>query len=882
MSISRLFSFNRYFKKGKGKEPSLQERFQAFQTLLQANNKALEIMGDMEEKCSTGEYVFDRQYIRASYGALRGKVFEMIEALNKMVPHRFHPLYEIFEAVDQTVQGKVFGRKEIPKSPFTLSLSEITREMTDQVGGKNANLGEIRNRVGLPVPEGFAITSYAYKIFIEENQLEQKTRRQLEALGGSDLEAIALASKKIQQDILMAKVPPPLEEAILTSYNRLTSEVGREIPISIRSSAVGEDGEVTFAGQYATALNVRRDDLLQTYKEIVASKFTPRAIFYWKDKGFNEEDIAMSVGCLAMIPARTSGIVYTQNPNNPEQDTVIISAVWGLGQYAVSGQVSPNVYVMSRKDGRILEKRVPKQEVMLVCHELAGIVEVPVPEGDREKACLDDELLNQLFSHALKLENHYRKPQDIEWAMDESGKLFILQTRPLRISPTQNEPEEALPLDIPPDRLLIDWGVVASSGVGAGPVFLVKQDQDLIHFPEGGVLVVKHTAPKYVTVMNRAAAIITDIGNVTGHMASLAREFQVPTIVDTREATQLLKTGQPVTVDAVRNKIYQGIIEGLIEKEKKKEKNSLKQTAILKRLEEVLSVIVPLNLVDPRAESFKPEHCQTFHDLTRFIHEISIQEMFRFNEVEKSSKHEQAKRLISDIPINLYLIDLDGGLQPSMRHKKTIRPEDITSIPLKALWQGMTHPGVNWSGMVEVDLKGFASVMLNTLSDSAAYGQTMGERSYALISKEYMNFSSRLAYHFSTVDSYCSKIKNNNYITFHFMGGGSSSERRARRARFISGVLKGLDFEVELKGDWLLAKLMKYEGRVMEEKLDYLGRLMCCSRQLDMVMYSDGVVDWYIKAFMEGNYGFKKEGEAGNRKNRESENRRNGEGRSGG
>ena len=121
-----------------------------------------------------------------------------------------------------------------------------------------------------------------------------------------------------------------------------------------------------------------------------------------------------------------------------------------------------------------------------------------------------------------------------------------------------------------------------------------------------------------------------------------------------------------------------------------------------------------------------------------------------------------------------------------------------------------------------------------------------------------MNFSSRLAYHFSTVDTYCSETKNNNYITFHFMGGGSSSERRARRARFISGVLKNLDFEVELKGDWLMAKLMKYTGPVTEEKLDYLGRLMCCSRQLDMVMYSDGVVEWYVRAFMEGNYTFAK------------------------
>ena len=160
--------------------------------------------------------------------------------------------------------------------------------------------------------------------------------------------------------------------------------------------------------------------------------------------------------------------------------------------------------------------------------------------------------------------------------------------------------------------------------------------------------------------------------------------------------------------------------------------------------------------------------------------------------------------------------------------------------------------------MVEVDLKGFASVMLNTLSDSARTGTPLGEKNYAIISHEYLNFSSRLAYHFSTLDAYCSEAKNNNYISFQFMGGGSSSERRSRRARFIAGVLRNLDFEVDMKGDWLLAKLRKYECRDIEEKLDYLGRLMCCARQLDMVMYSDNVVDWYVKAFMQGNYTFKK------------------------
>jgi pyruvate, water dikinase len=862
MNLAKVFSWI----KPRGTEPSLQEKFKAFQSLLKANNQALEIMGDMEEKYSSDEYLFDRQYIRASYKKIRDSVFEMVEALNQMVPDRFNSLFDIFNEIDHKIQNRVYGTKEIPISPFTLALQEVTQDMMEQVGGKNANLGEMRNRVGLPIPLGFAITSYAYKVFIEGNQLGQQIAKQLESLESRDLEAIAVASRKVQQSILLAKIPMTLERSILDSYDRLTAEAGRGIPISIRSSAVGEDSDVTFAGQYATALNVNRDHLLQTYKEIVASKFTPRAIFYWKDKGFNESDIAMSVCCLAMISARTSGIMYSKNPSNPSQNTVIISAVWGLGQYAVSGQVSPNVFVMAREDGRILEKRIPKQEVMLVCHELAGTMEVPVPEEDQGQACLADEVLKILFDYGIKLENHYGKPQDVEWAIDGDGTLFMLQTRPLRISLPQGEAEAVHQPEIPPDRVLIDWGVVASPGIGAGPVYLVKQDQDLIQFPEGAVLVVKHTAPKYVTVMNRASAIITDIGNVTGHMASLAREFQVPTIVDTHEATSLLRPGQLVTVDAVRNKIYAGIFEELIETEKKKEESSLKQTAILKKLEEVLSVVVPLNLVDPKDDSFKPQNCRTFHDITRYIHEVSIQEMFRFNEEGKATKQEQAKRLVSDLPINLYLIDLDGGLTPVDRPRKNVRPEEIISRPMRALWAGLTDPGVSWSGMIEVDLKGFASVMLNTLSDSAAHGQTMGNRSYALISREYTNFSSRLAYHFSTVDTYCSEIKNNNYITFHFMGGGSSSERRARRARFISGVLKALDFEVELKGDWLLGKLMKYDCKIIEEKLNYLGRLMCCSRQLDMVMYSDGVVEWYINAFMEGNYTFKKRPAAENEK----------------
>lgn len=857
MRFFEQFPLNRYLRKKKKKKPTVRERFQSFQELLSANNEALEVMGDMDEKYFSEDGLFDRRYIPTSYNRIHEKVHQMIDALNRMVPGQYNQLYEAFDRIDQGIQEKVFGRGGIPVSPLTLSFAEITQATKEKVGGKNANLGEMRNRLHLPVPEGFAITAYAYKIFVEEKVLDGEIRKELTGLNINDSEALAAISRKIQESILSTQLPLALKGAILQSYDRLAARVGKEVPVSVRSSAVREDSDISFAGQYATALNVLREDILSTYKKILASKFTPQAIFYWKEKGFSEEDIPMAVGCQVMIPARISGVMYSQDPTHPDRNAVIISAVWGLGELSFNSQGSPNVYAVSRENGQILERRTTRQEVMLTCREGSGIVEVTVPRDDQEQPCLDEKIIQELFQYALKLEDHYQNPQDIEWVVGPDGQIFILQTRLLKISPTPREEQKVLD-DLYASKVLIDWGVVAAPGRGAGPVYLAMEDQDLERFPDGGVLVVRNTSPKYITVMNRASAIITDVGNVTGHMASLAREFQVPTIVDTKEATKILRQGQVVTVDALRNRVYDGVLEQLILEERKREKENRRRKAILKKLEEIRARVIPLNLVDTKDGSFKPENCQTFHDLTRFIHETSILEMFRFNELEKSPEQGEAKRLASDIPIHLYVIDLGGGLVHRESPRKEVLPEDFASWPMKALWRGLTHPGVRWTGMVEVDLKGFASVMINTLSDSARYGSTMGEKSYALISKEYMNFSSRLAYHFSTVDAYCSEVKNNNYITFHFLGGGSSSERRSRRVRFIGGVLKNLDFDVEIKGDWLLARLMKYECQGMEERLDYLGRLMCCARQLDMVMYSDHVVDWYIKAFMTGNYAFEK------------------------
>ena len=436
MLLSRILGLQRYFKKQK--PPSVRERFLSFQALLQANNEALEIMGDMEGKYARGDYHFDRQYIRDSHNQVREKVFQMIEALNRMVPDKYLSLYQVFERIDSGIQESVFGVREIPLSPLTIPLEEITREMGEIVGGKSANLGEMRNHVGVPIPEGFAISAYAYKIFIEKMVLGKEMKNRLTTLNIHDPQALSRLSHEIQGAILATSIPSELEEAIFRAYNRLTpTGAGGEITVSVRSSAIKEDGDISFAGQYATVLNVRPDDLLSAYKKVVASKFTPEAIFYWKEKGFNEEDIPMAVACQAMICAKTSGVMFSQDPNHADRNVVIISAIWGLGEL-VAERVSPNVYVISKTNGLVLEKRIPKQETMLVCRESGGVTEVPVPDELRQQPCLQEEEINKLFRYALLLEEYYQSPRDIEWAIDSEGN---------DLHPANPQPEDVLRVD---------------------------------------------------------------------------------------------------------------------------------------------------------------------------------------------------------------------------------------------------------------------------------------------------------------------------------------------------------------------------------------------------------------------------------------------------
>ena len=392
-------------------------------------------------------------------------------------------------------------------------------------------------------------------------------------------------------------------------------------------------------------------------------------------------------------------------------------------------------------------------------------------------------------------------------------------------------------------KVLIDSGVIACKGVGTGNAYIVNKEEDLNNFPDRAVLIARNTSPKFVTVMKKAAAIVTDSGSASGYMLSLAREFRVPTIVNTKTATKLIMSGLEITVDAFNGNIYEGRVDEVIELEQLR-KNLFKNTHVFQVLEEVLKKIVPLNLISLEDDLLRPELCKTLHDITFLAHEVSMDEMFKISGGPNVGEGE-AVRLDSKIPTDIYMIDLEGGIDKRL---KRINIDNIRSIPMNAFLKGMMS--MKWPGPRPEHAKGFASAVADIALKPSNPRDKIWGKSFALVSREYMNFCIRLGYHLSTVEAYAGDNMDHNYIRFNFMGGGASLDRRLRRTRLIEEILEKLDFKVDKSGDVLNARINRYERPVVEEKLSILGCLAVYTKQLDMVLFSDACVDYCIQDFM--------------------------------
>ena len=462
-----------------------------------------------------------------------------------------------------------------------LWFEELTKEDVPIVGGKNANLGEMI-RAGIPVPPGFAVTAYAFKRFIEETGIKDEIYRILKdkvPAGAAKPEDYIEASKEIRALIEKTPMPKDIEKAIRRAYRELCKRVGKkEEFVAVRSSATAEDlPDASFAGQQETYLNVRgEDEVVEKVQKCWSSLFTPRAIFYREQKGFEHEKVLISVAVQKMVNAKAAGVMFTIHPVTGERDKVVIEGNWGLGEAVVSGAVTPDEWVVDKNTLEILERRIVEKTVEYIRDPKTGkTIHAEVPPERRKAPCLTDEEVKKVAELGVLIEKHYGRPMDVEWAIDRDMKfpesVFIVQARPETVwSVREAKPEEVEAVKVSEAKIVVK-GLAASPGVayGQAKVCLSLEDAKKL-MKEGDILVTKMTDPDWVPYMKIASAIVTDEGGMTAHAAIVSRELGIPCIVGTREATQKMKTGQYYTVDAKAGVVYEGKVAELMEREEKK------------------------------------------------------------------------------------------------------------------------------------------------------------------------------------------------------------------------------------------------------------------------------------------------------------------------
>jgi pyruvate,water dikinase len=824
--------------------------FKKFRSILERNNRILELMADMGDKLG-GEYIFDRQYIFEACEQLNDFVFKMISDLCILNQQENVDLFIAFERIQHEIQEELAGRHAFPITKQTILLEDLDADSIDLVGNKFAGLGYIRNILGLQTPDGFVVTTKAFFDFMEHNGITGYIETALSQWDQNDEKRFESICTNVRERILKGEVPRVLASHIAAMVDIMAVKYPTtDLMFAVRSSCWGEDGEYSFAGQYESVLNVPRSSILEAYKKVLASVYSSEAWRYRLHRGYREHEMAMAVGCQLMVDAEVSGAMYTYAPIAAEKEQMVISAAWGLGPTVVSGLAESDTIMIDRTPPyTAYSTEVGFKEMKLVPKVSGGLEWIEVPEKLRNQPCLNSDQIEKLAQTALIIERYKKRPQDVEWAFNKDGKLFILQARPLNIRPKEPEKMPRVIEGTHSDQVIFSGkGVVVQHGIAMGKVYVVKKDEDLNDFPYGSILVSHYTSPRYSRIMQKAHGIITDIGSATGHMSTLAREYRVPTLVDTGIATKSLATGDEITLDTTQNTVYRGIIKELSRFELTGE-DVFEDSYEYRLLRRLLKKINPLNLIDPHSEDFKASRCRTYHDITRYIHEVAVERLIDLSEKYYKYHNTTPKRLESNIPLGLVIIDIEKGtrLPPEA---KSATMEDILSVPMAALLQGLSESGMWATNPVSVDLGSFMSSFTRTCSASLAGPGQIG-RNLAVISKEYMNLSLKLGYHYNLLDAYIGDIVNDNYIYFRFLGGVTDFLRRSRRAKFIADVLEKFDFRVEVHGDLVVAKIKKSSKERMVGKMKILGGLIGYTRQLDVRLTNDQQVTRFVADFVQ-------------------------------
>ncbi|WP_421901840.1 PEP/pyruvate-binding domain-containing protein [Maridesulfovibrio sp.] len=780
-------------------------------------------------------------YIRAENVRISADVRNMIERLCRIAPGRYEGLKDAFNRILALMDKELSVDEKDHDGPNIINLRDLNSDLISEVGSKMALLGEIASIPGISVPEGFSITASAFNSLLRETGLGDEVKRVAQICGEDSYATLRVLERNIRETISLCPFPKDFENEISVAVGKLAA--GRKVSHAVRSSALCEDStETSFAGQFHTELGVAPEDVVEAYRDVLASMYTASAITYRLNHGIRDDEMVMCVGCVEMIDAVAGGVAYSRDPSGLHEGQIVVAAAHGLPNCIVDGITRSDLWRLDRESLAVLHEEIADQEWGQFMAYDGSVVRRRLRNDQVDLPSIDREVLVRIGQTVLKLEAHFDCPQDMEWALTGDGTLYVLQCRPLGIMALQGVQESFNEDHNYP--VILESCQPASSGIASGIPYYIEHAHDMIDFPLGGVLLTRVAGPELAALLPNASAVIAEFGSCTGHLANVAREYEIPALIGVPNAVEKLKGAGEVIVDAVRGRILSGSLGCIVEPRKIRNQD----TPVRRAFGAVLKLITPLTLTDPRSSEFIPERCETLHDITRFCHEKAVAEMFK----ERAGIDDSARQILDGERLQYWVIDLGGGISENIvaNNDEYVRFEDIRSNAMKSLWGGMT--GFPWEGPPDVCVDGFTSVLFGaTCNPSLVPGvrNSIGERSYFIVGRNYCSLQSRLGFHYCTIEGFAGDNAEMNYVLFQFKGGAADMGRRSLRLRLVAEILSEHGFHTAVREDVLFARMEGIPQNMAERGLVVVGYLLVQTRQLDMIMKDGPAFENYRNKF---------------------------------
>lgn len=800
---------------------ALKVRYHTFRILLANHERALDRLGAVEAALTA----------RAPTGELAGRVeellavtFEMVDGATRLGAREAETLYARQLRLEEELRAVLETAEEAGRGPSCLPLSDPLAAA--EVGGKAAGLSQL-TRNGFPVPDGFAVTARACTAFLRETGLDVRIREALGPAGRADA-ALGPACAAVRRDILAASLPEWLREDLRNAAARLAPMDGADAPPSLaaRSSALAEDQlQHSFAGQFTSELNLTPDTLEEGFLKVMAGAFGERAVAYRLEAGLPATTLDMAVLVQVMVPARAAGVVFTIDPVHPDMGRMFVSAVPGLGVLAVNGSVPVDVYRVDREDPDDVITRLARKTRKAVPAAGGGLTRETVSREEAEKPVLEPAVLARLVRLSLAAESLAGSWRDLEYALDASGRLWLLQSRPARILWGRNRPPA-------PPKTLFSGGMAATPGRCLGRARHIEALPATGATENGPVIAVLPTAdPALAAHLPRWQGVVVAGGNPADHLSTLARETGRPMLTRARGALEAIPDNALIVLDADATQVTAtppaiGDIDELLSRTRPAHGPSAGKALTPGRAR-------VRDLVCPAIEPSQPEEpadaaaCRSLRDIILYAHDAAGQALFATGDGLPDGALSQARPLRGLMPFAPLVLDLGGGLREEPADRP-IAPEELASIPLAALWRGLTATGPQGEP------------------------GTSPRPARVLAARDYVNFTLAGPGPQAGLDAVCGPRARGNYARAVLATPKSEADTGPRVARCLETILQQAGFLVKRRNGHVLAVLTDASEEATAAALTMLGRLLVLLPHLDTLLPDDAATARVATAFLAG------------------------------